>query len=208
MSIVVDVVIAILIILGTYGGAKKGLIKTLIGFIGLVSIVILSYTLKSYLANFLIDHLPFFSFGGNLEGLTALNVIIYNIISFVVIFILMYCILNIVLSLTGFVDTLLKFTVIWVIPSKIGGALIGFLETWVFIFLVLFVISQLSFLNITVRDSKFTDIILNHTPMIGSYLRPATLGAEEIYNGIKEFQSDTSKWGLLFKILGHWIKII
>lgn len=193
MSTIVDIVIAILIVLGTYYGARKGLIKTFISFIGLVSIVILSYTLKTYLANFLIDTLPFFNFSGSLEGLTALNILIYNIISFVVIFIILYCILNVILSLTGFVDTLLKFTVIWVIPSKIGGALLGFFETWVFIFLVLFVISQLSFLNITLRDSKLTNIILNHTPMIGSYLLPATVGGEEIYNAIVEYKNDESK---------------
>ena len=52
-------------------------ILSIVGTVGLVAIVIISYTMKTSLANFLIDHLPFFNFGGPLEGLTALNILIY-----------------------------------------------------------------------------------------------------------------------------------
>ena len=78
MSTIVDIILLAFIILGAYAGSRKGLIKTAVGFVGLVTIIIISYTLKSYLANFLIDVMPFFSFGGELEGLTALNILIYN----------------------------------------------------------------------------------------------------------------------------------
>ena len=193
MSTIVDIILLAFIVLGTFAGAKKGLIKTAVGFVGLVAIVILSYTLKTYLANFLIDVMPFFQFSGAIEGLTSLNILIYNIISFVVIFILLYCILNIIIAVTGFIDTLLKFTVIWIIPSKIGGAILGFLESWIFIFLVVFVISQFSFANVAVRESKITDLVLNHTPIIGTYLGGATKASEEIYTGIQEFTKDSSK---------------
>ena len=70
MGIVIDIILLAFIALGTYLGTRKGLIKTAVSFVGLVAIVIISYTLKSYLANFLIDFLPFFNFGGALEGLT------------------------------------------------------------------------------------------------------------------------------------------
>jgi len=193
MSTIVDIILLAFIILGTYLGTRKGLIKTAVGFIGLVAIVIISYTLKSYLANFLIDLLPFFKFSGAIEGLTSLNILIYNILSFVVIFILMYCVLNIVLALTGFIETLLKFTVIWIIPSKIGGAILGLLESWVFIFLAVFVASQFNFTNAYVQDSKVADFILNHTPVVGTYLGGASLAAEEIYKGIEEYSKDETK---------------
>ena len=41
MKTVVDILIIIFILLGTYVGFKKGLIKTLVNFIGLVAIIII-----------------------------------------------------------------------------------------------------------------------------------------------------------------------
>ena len=115
----------------------------------------------------------------------------------------MYCILNIVISLTGFIDTLLKFTVIWIIPSKIGGAIIGFLEAWVFLFLAVFVLSQFNVTNSFIKDSKVSDIILNNTPVVGNYLGSASKAAEEIYNEIEASVNDEtlSKEDLNLKIL-------
>jgi len=193
MNMFVDILLIVFIVLGTFAGTRRGLIKTAVGFVGLVAIVILSYSLKNPLANFLIDTLPFLQFGGAIEGLTSLNILLYNIISFVVVFILMYCVLNIILALTGFVDTLLKFTVIWIIPSKIGGAILGFLEAWVFLFLVVFVLSQFKFTNTFIKDSTVSNIMLNNTPIIGNYLSGARDAAKDIYEGIEEYSKDETK---------------
>lgn len=203
MSIVLDIILIVFIILGTYAGVKRGLIKSLVSFIGLVAIVIISYTLRVPLAEFLIDTLPFFNFNGVIEGLTALNILIYNVLSFVFIFILLYCILNIIIALTGFIDTLLKFTVIWIIPSKIGGAIVGFLESWIFLFLVIFVFAQFRFSTGIIKDSYMSDIILNNTPVIGNYLGGASKAAQEIYEEIESFVKDdeNTKEDLNLKIL-------
>ena len=96
MNILLDILIVIFLVLGILAGMKRGLIKTLVGVVGLVAIVIVSYTLKGYISAFLIDNLPFFNFSGELEGLTSLNILIYNVISFIVVFVIMYCILNII----------------------------------------------------------------------------------------------------------------
>ena len=196
MSLFVDIILVVFLVLGAFAGMKKGLIKTAVGFGGLVAVIILSYSLKDPLANFLIDTLPFFQFSGAIEGLTSLNVLIYNVISFVVIFVLLYCVLNIVLALTGFIDTLLKFTVIWIIPSKIGGAILGFLEAWLFVFLIVFVLAQFNFSNTLISNSKVSDIILNHTPVIGSHLGDASRAAQDIYNEIEQSDGDTKTLNL------------
>ena len=127
LSTVVDILIIVFLLLGTYAGWRKGLIKSLVNFIGLIAVVILSFYLKTFIANFLIDKMPFLNFAG-LNGLSSVNILIYNIISFIFVFIILYCVLNIIISITGFSDMLLKFTVIWIIPSKILGALVGLLE--------------------------------------------------------------------------------
>ena len=73
LSTVVDILIIVFLLLGTYAGWRKGLIKSLVNFIGLIAVVILSFYLKTFIANFLIDTMPFLNFAG-------LNLCIYYII--------------------------------------------------------------------------------------------------------------------------------
>lgn len=193
MKVLLDIILIVFIILGTLLGMKNGLIKSLVGLIGLVAIVIISYTLRIPIANFLIDKLPFFSFGGELAGLTSISILIYNVLAFVVIFVVLYCVLNIILTVTKFIDTLLKFTVIWIIPSKIGGAIIGFLESWVFLYLALFVLAQFSITNAWIKNSTVSNFVLDHTPIVGTYLNGAKLAAREIYTGIEKYRKDNTK---------------
>ena len=192
MNYAVDIIVVILILLGTYLGWRKGLIKSLVSVIGLVAIFIISFAIKDKIANILIDNLPFFSLPG-LEGLTSINVLLYNVIAFLVIFILLYCLLNIIIAITGFVDTLLKFTVIWIIPSKIGGAIVGFIESWVFVYLALFVISLFSVTAGFVWDGKVSSFILNHTPVINRLTGGAKTAINEITDAIEEFRNDSEK---------------
>ena len=147
----------------------------------------------------MIDHLPFFNFAG-FEGLTSLNILVYNVIAFLIIFVLLYCLLSIVLALTGFIDTLLKLTVIWIVPSKIGGAILGFLEAWVFLFLVLFVAGSFNVTANWVQDSKVSQVMLKHTPVVGGFLSGVTQSAREIYAEVKN-SSDKSTEELNLKLL-------
>ncbi len=188
MKTVVDILIIIFIALGTWAGWKRGLIKSLVNLVGLVAIVVISYSLRIPLANFLIDKLPFFP----IDGLASLSILIYNVISFIFIFIMLYCVLNIVLAVTGFIDTLLKFTVIWILPSKIGGAIIGFMESWVFVFLVIFVLSSFSLTASFVSPSKVSNFILDKTPILGNYLGGLSNSARDIYE-IVEDMKDSNK---------------
>ncbi len=193
MNIVVDILIVVFILLGALAGWKKGLIKSAVNLIGLVAIVIISYALKGSIASFLIDKMPFFNFGGSFEGLTSINILVYNLIAFIVIFVVLYCILSIIIAVTGFIDTLLKFTVIWVLPSKIGGAILGFLEAWVFVFLVVFSLAQLSFTSSLIFDSHVGPFMLEHTPIVGTVLSSSSNAVRDIYDEVKKVKDDENK---------------
>lgn len=193
MKVLIDIFLIGFIALGILIGLKNGLIKSLVGLVGLIAIVIISYTLKTPVVNFLIDKLPFFGLGGSLSGLTSISILFYNVIAFGIVFAILYGIFNIILSITKFIDTLLKFTIIWIIPSKIGGAIIGFLESWVFLYLVLFVLAQFSVTNTWIKDSKVSDLILNNTPIVGTYLNGAKLASQEIYKMIDDYKKDPNK---------------
>lgn len=183
MNTLVDILIVVFIALGAWAGWKRGLIKSLVNLIGLIAVLVISYSLRIPLANFLIDKMPFFSF----NGLTALNILIYNVLAFIFLFIILYCILNIIIAITGFIDTLLKFTVIWILPSKIGGAIVGFVEAWVFVFVIVFVLASFNVTSNWIINSKASNIILDHTPVIGGYLSGMSNSAREIYKTIEDF---------------------
>lgn len=186
MNIMFDFIIVLILILGTLIGIKKGLIRSLVSFIGLIAVVIISYALRRPVAEYMIDNLPLFKF----DGLSSLSVLLYNIIAFMVIFIILYSILCIILKVTKFIDTLLKITVVWIIPSKIGGAIIGFFKTWMYVYLILFVMVQFSSTSALVISSGVAKFILNHTPIIGGYMNNARGAAEDIYGELAKY-SDT-----------------
>ena len=190
MKTIVDILIVVFLALGAFAGFKKGIIKTLVGFIGLVAVLIISFALKTPLANFLIDHMPFFQIG---NGLTSINILIYNAIAFVVVFVVLYCLLNVILTITKFVDTVLKFTVIWILPSKIGGAVVGLLEAWVYLYVVLFILIQFNFTAGLIKESNMAHIILDRTPIVGKYFGGVAKAGKEVSDIIDEYNKNPEK---------------
>ena len=189
MSTVVDILIIVFLLLGTYAGWRKGLIKSLVNFVGLVAVVILSFYLKTFVANFLIDKLPFFNFAG-LDGLSSVNILIYNVISFVFVFVILYCILNVIISITGFIDTLLKFTVIWIIPSKILGAVVGLLETWIYLYLLLLVLSAFNVTSSFILSSKVATFMLDETPVVKNVFGGVYSTVKDVYDNVEKYEKD------------------
>lgn len=192
MKSIVDIFIIVFLLLGTYAGWRKGLIKSLVNFVGLIAVVILSFYLKTYIANFLIDKLPFFNFAG-FDGLSSVNILVYNVIAFIFVFVILYCILNIIISITGFIDMLLKFTVIWVIPSKILGAVVGFLESWIYIYLVIFVLSAFNVTSSYILDSKVGTFMLDKTPVVKNVFGGAYSSIKEMYKIMDEYEKAEDK---------------
>lgn len=190
MSLVVDIAIIALLALGAYKGWRAGVLKSLVKFVGLVAIVILSFTFKDYLANFLMDIVPFYNYGGLFDEIYSINIFVFNGLSFLVIFILLYCLLSIVISITGFIDTLLKFTVIWVIPSKVAGAIVGVLENWVFVLVILSVFAQLTFSAPAVYSSNLAPIIMEKTPIVGKLMKSTSESMKKIYTTLEEAKDD------------------
>lgn len=185
MSIVLDIIIIGLLALGGIIGWKAGVLKSLVKLVGLISITILALTFKGSLASFLMDFLPFANLGGAFDGLLSINIFIYNAISFIIIFILLYCLLNIVLSITGFLDTLLKFTVVWILPSKILGAIVGVFEYWLFILVLVFTLAQFPISSDFVYTSNIAPVMMKYTPIIGPLVRTTANSMDQINELLK-----------------------
>lgn len=184
---IVDAIIIICIILGAMGGLRRGLIKETVYLVGILLVLIISFHLKDYLATFMYKYLPFFNFHGPLEDISSLNILVYELIAFLIVFSVIYLILRIILKLTGIIETILKATIILGFFSKIGGAVLGAIEGYIIVFIVLFTLNQ-PFLNVKgMDDSKIGNFILDNTP----FMSKATEG---IRNAVYEIDDLADKY--------------
>lgn len=184
---VIDVVVVLMILCAGVVGFKRGVFKQLVMTVGLLLVYILAFKLKDPLANWLSLNLPFFNFAGIFEGATSLNIILYQTIAFLIMFSLLMIVFRVILSITGFLEKVLKFTIILAIPSKILGFIVGLIEGYIIMFVVLFILSQ-PFLKIdVVEQSKFREPILNSSPILSNITSSTNDAIKDIYNLQKNF---------------------
>lgn len=165
---IIDSVIILFLLLGAVIGMKRGFTKQLLCTIGFLVILILSFYLKNPISIFLYKHLPFFKFTGLLKGVTALNIIVYEIIAFLIVFSCLTIIYRLLLFATSVFEKFLSLTIILGIPSKIIGAILGVLEHFIILFIVLYIFNFPIFhLNI-IEQSKLKDPIIYKTPILSS----------------------------------------
>lgn len=190
---VVDVIIITLLILGGVAGFKAGVIKKLTDFIGMFVVIILAFYLKNYISVIMYENLPFFNFFGLINGIDTLNILLYEVIAFLVIFIALLFVLKVVLMLTGLVEKILKATVILSIPSKLLGIVVGVIEMYVYLFLILVIVSLPIFDSSFLKDSKMNNFILNNTPVLSGVSEEIIDIYGDVYNIIDNRKNKTNE---------------
>lgn len=163
---IIDIGIIILLIMGAIVGFKRGLTTQLVSTVGIILIIIVAFYLKNPISEFMYKNLPFFDFGGLLKGVSVLNIAIYEIIAFLIVLSVLTIVFQFLLHATRVFEKLLKFTIILGIPSKIMGAIVGVIENYIIIFIVLYIIS-LPVCNFNIK-SEFKDNMLNNTPILSN----------------------------------------
>lgn len=188
---ILDAVIIVGFIIGILGGIRRGLIKSGVLLVGLVLILMISFYLKNPISAFFYKSMPFISF----KLLPPIyNIVLYELIAFLVIFSVLYLVLRIILKITGILEKLLDLTIILGFFSKIGGAIIGFIEAYIVIFILLFLFSQ-PFMHITgVEDSVLTNKILDSSPILSSYITDARNAFKEVDDLKDKYGSNTKEY--------------
>lgn len=187
-----DIVIILLILLSGVTGLKQGLLKSGINLIGTILIYIIAFKMKDSIGLFLCKVCPFFKFNGYI----TLNILVYQLIAFVLIASILFSIFAIVLKLTGIVQKLVDLTVILTIPSKIGGFIIGLLEGYVVMFIIILILS-VPLRNVELfSQSKLVDKMLNNTPILSSTLDgvgDVIFNVFHITSEVKEGENENTK---------------
>lgn len=176
---IVDVIILLFIGLGAVTGFVRGFFKQTVIFVGTILVVVLSFVLKNPLSLILYENLPFFKMG----GLTTLNILLYEVLAFMICLAILSIVLGMVIKISGIVEKLLNLTIILALPSKLLGMLVGIIQFVVLIYVVLFVVSIPVFEVPHISESKYADIILTKTPIVSGIADKAV----DTFNEIKEF---------------------
>ena len=185
---IIDSVIIIFLLVSILGGFRRGLIKESVLIIGLILVFVISWYLRVPVATYMYKHLPFFGFNGMFKGISVLNILVYELLSFLAVFSILITVLLIVLKVSGLVEKLLKITIIFGAFSKVGGAILGLIEGFVILYIVLFVFSQ-PFINIKGWDEAvLPDKILKYTPVLSNVTEKTRKTIDELYSVAKKYK--------------------
>lgn len=170
----IDLLIILLLVGGLIAGFRRGFIVQLIHMFGLIISVIVAYKFYKPLAEKLILWIPY-------PGATAadalswtfenldMDMTFYRLIAFILIFVGMKLILQLIGSMLDF----LKHLPILGFGARLIGAALGFIEFYVLIF---FALSLLAMLPIEVIQNSLSHSMLakamfEHTPIISSAIK-------------------------------------
>lgn len=194
---IVDIIIIIFILLMGVIGSKRGFFKEVVFCVGTILLFVLAFKFKDILGNIFLLNLPMFDFPNIFQGVVTLNILVYQLLAFVITLVILLIIFEVILSITGLLEKLLKITIILGIPSKILGFIMGLVEGYVIAFVILFFLTQPAFSFRHFMDSKYANKILTSSPVLTN----VTNDTVEIVQDIYKLKDESNKNTLNNKIL-------
>lgn len=192
MNLIDVVIILFILLIGVYGW-YNGFVKTTVSAVGLILVFVLSFFLKNPIAEWLSLNLPFFNFWGDFKDVTIINVVIYQLIAFFIVFSILMVIYSLVVKISKFIEKILKCTVILGLPSKILGFIVGLIEGYVIAVIAVFFLSLPVFGIDPIHESKMKSFMLESTPGISGMLGGTSQAISEIMDLRDEFSSNSTK---------------
>lgn len=178
---ILDIVILLVLAMSAIIGFKRGAIKEIVSLIGIIVVFIIAFSFKGVLGNVLCKWLPFFNFAGNLEGVTVLNILLYQLLAFLIIYSLLFSIYMIVVKISGIIQKLVHMTIILWLPSKLIGAIVAFVTGYVMVFVILLaLLIPLKDTDVFV-ESKLANFIVYKTPILATSSKNISTSINEVY---------------------------
>ncbi len=186
---VFDIGIILLLVMFIIVGFKNGAIRELFALVGIIVVFVLSYALKGILGNILCIVLPFFKITGVVEGLSVMNILLYQAIAFMIVFAILLTLYEILLKVSKFIQKIVNLTIILILPSKILGGILAFVKGGIVLFAV-FLCLMIPLKNAEIfTSSTMVNKIIYNTPVLSSHSSNFINSVEEIYNLEKQVSS-------------------
>ncbi|MGV3466795.1 MAG: CvpA family protein [Heyndrickxia sp.] len=170
----VDIVILLILVIGFFNGLRRGFILQLIHITGFIIAFIVAYMYYADFADKLKLWIPYPSIDENasfkmiFDGMN-LEQAYYRVIAFAIIFFAVKIILHIIGSMLDFVA---KFPVIKQLNVWAGGIL-GFIEVYLFIFIVLYIgaLVPIEMIQHWIDKSFLAEGIIKNTPILSNQVK-------------------------------------
>lgn len=202
-----DITIILFIFLFGVDGFKKGIIKEGVSFLGILIIFFVSYTFKGLVGDLLCKWFPFFTFSGSLKGLVSLNILIYQLAGFFVLFFVLAGLFHIVFSTSNFLQKIVNATIILVPISAIGGFIIGLIRGFLVALLILLALLIPCHQFNMFMDSNVANTILYKIPVLSDYvgnISKSLVEVTDLVTDIKDKKMTTNEANL--QLIDHMIK--
>lgn len=202
---IVDFLIIIFLLAGIVGGFKKGFLDSTIRFIGGIITFVGAHLFKGPLSIYLYTNLPFFKLDGFFEGLSILNVIIYELIAFIILWILFSIILGILTKIFKLERLTMAIVTKLRIPNKFLGAVFGFLEMYLFVYFFVLIAMFFANFNNYDMDNRLASYIFK-TPILHETFAPTYSALEDIVEITIKYENNNDKVSLNTEALGILIE--
>ena len=171
-----DIGIVLVLIMFIIVGLKRGVIKEAVSLLALVLVFIISYSLKGIVGNILCVLLPFLK----LDGFVTLNIFVYQLIAFIIVFMIALGVYEISIKISKFLQKIVNLTIVLWLPSKILGGVVSFLKGYIVLFII-FVFLMIPFGNVSLfKNSKCINFMLYNTPVLSGYTKNFVQPVKEV----------------------------
>ncbi|MEG2457717.1 MAG: CvpA family protein [Bacilli bacterium] len=177
---ILDAIIIIGAVCGIIGGLKKGIIKSSVALAGTIVVIVIAFYLKNPVAKLFYTYLPFFSFKGPFSGVSVINILLYELIAFLLVASILSILVRILVKMSGILEKALDITIVLGFVSKVLGAVFGFLEAYLIMFIILFFLSQPLFGIKGIKNSKISEFMLTKTPGLNVLVEKTKKAMDEI----------------------------
>jgi len=202
----VDIIIVVFVLVGGFVGYRRGAVKEFVSAIGFVLIMVLSFILKNPLSILFYENLPFFKFGGIFKGVTVLNIILFEFIAFLLVFLVLMLLWKLVLFASSIIQKIINMTIILGFPSKILGFLLGLVEYYLIAFVILYILTLPIFSVKEVTTSKYSSFVLNDTPIVSDTVKSSTGFIDEFVSLKDKYKNTESANQFNYETLDLFLK--
>lgn len=177
---VFDIGIILLCVMFFIVGFKNGVIKEVCSLVGTIVVFVIAFLVKGFLGNIMCIALPFFELSGPLEGISSINVLLYQIIAFMLVFCILLSVYALLMGISTVIQKLVNMTIILIPISKILGGVVALVKGYIIMFAV-FLLLMIPLKNESIySDSRLVKFMLYETPVLSDSVSTVTSSMEEI----------------------------
>ena len=177
-----DIGIVLLCLMFFIVGAKNGVIKEVFSLAGTIAVFVIAFMFRGILGNVMCIALPFFKLSGALEGITAINILLYQVIAFMLLFFILLSVYVLIMGISSVFQKLVNLTIILIPVSKLLGGVVCLVKGYIIMFVV-FLLLMIPLKNAAIyKESKLVNMMLYETPVLSEFSSKITSPVEDIYS--------------------------